>query len=143
MFISNNLATLIVGFVLYAHGASSAHAVPFIDLNEFNTGPPVSIDIFVSNFDDISFFDLENVAVTPPELTSNQETILILSVNLSDPILDAMIGILLTTVDGESAEAVFQFNSAGIITSVPEPSSLLFMGLGLAGLGFIRKRKAA
>ena len=29
------------------------------------------------------------------------------------------------------------------VTSVPEPGTLLLMGLGLAGMGFSRKRKAA
>jgi len=44
---------------------------------------------------------------------------------------------------GSNSNEYFQFYTATPAVSVPEPGTLALMGLGLAGLGFRRKRQAA
>jgi hypothetical protein len=46
-----------------------------------------------------------------------------------------------TTIDIASTSAAFEFD-IGTPTSVPEPASLAVLGMGLLGLGFIRRRRA-
>ena len=41
-----------------------------------------------------------------------------------------------------NTQASFAFTEQAMVTSVPEPSTLGLLGLGLAGVGFFRRRKA-
>ena len=50
------------------------------------------------------------------------------------------------TISGTASGVPFQYtylNSTQTLTQIPEPATLALFGLGLAGMGFMRRRRAA
>ena len=57
--------------------------------------------------------------------------------------ISARVNFLWTIPDAFSGPANAQLDNVKIVSAVPEPGTLALFGLGLAGLGFARRRKAA
>jgi hypothetical protein len=54
-----------------------------------------------------------------------------------------ILGSAADTGSGPSSYSTFNIDVNGILTVVPEPATLALFGLGIAGLGLMRRRKAS
>ncbi len=136
----------VFALALLAVLSSASHAIPVLTLDSFDPGPPASIDVAIqdtgSGLDQIDVLVANNVTVTIPPFTPGTNLPIISVTELINQAMDGLVRYEAFDVTGASTVAEFHFNANGVVDKVPEPITLALVGLGIAGMGYQRSRKA-